>query len=269
MIVDCHAHLVPPDLLAAIRKDAAKFPSARQIEDGGSLALAFAGGKPTRPVSKPLSDIPARLAWMAKNGIDRQVVGGWVDMFGYELPGAEAESLGSARQRLPARRRQDRAAFRAAGDRAARRRRARRRGAERRGESGLCRLHDRHAATRRRLDARRRRSRSVLAGGRRDRRADPYPSELRRRRRARERFRPRQWARPHHRCRSGGGAADLGRPFREVQKREILRAHGRGRPALRSRAASSAMPRSRPISAIRSRRWPRFTPTPSCTTRAC
>jgi aminocarboxymuconate-semialdehyde decarboxylase len=86
MIVDCHAHLVPPDLLGAIRKDAAKFPNVRQIEDGGSLALAFAGGKPTRPVSKPLSDIPARLAWMEKQGIDKQVVGGWVDMFGYELP---------------------------------------------------------------------------------------------------------------------------------------------------------------------------------------
>ena len=92
MIVDCHAHLVPPELLAAIRKDAAKFPDVRLIEDGGSLALAFAGGKPTRPVSKPLSDIPARLSWMAKQGIDKQVVGGWVDMFGYELPGAEAEA---------------------------------------------------------------------------------------------------------------------------------------------------------------------------------
>lgn len=92
MIVDAHAHLVPPDLLAAIRKDAAKFPSMRQIVDGGSLALAFAGGKPTRPVSKPLSDIPARLAWLAKNGIDKQVVGGWVDIFGYELPGPEAEA---------------------------------------------------------------------------------------------------------------------------------------------------------------------------------
>src|SRR5471032_3089240 len=92
MIVDCHAHLVPPDLLTAIRKDAAKFPSVRLIADNGSLALAFAGGKPTRPVSKPLSDIPARLAWLMKNGIDKQVVGGWVDIFGYELPGAEAEA---------------------------------------------------------------------------------------------------------------------------------------------------------------------------------
>jgi aminocarboxymuconate-semialdehyde decarboxylase len=92
MIVDCHAHLVPPELLAAIRKDAAKFPNVRLIEDGGSLAFAFAGAKPTRPVSKPLSDIPARLAWMAKQSIDKQVVGGWVDMFGYELPGAESEA---------------------------------------------------------------------------------------------------------------------------------------------------------------------------------
>jgi len=92
MIVDCHAHLVPPDLLAAIRKSPARFPNVRQIEDSGSLALAFAGAKPTRPVSKPLSDIAGRLAWMAAQGIDKQVVGGWVDMFGYELPGAEAEN---------------------------------------------------------------------------------------------------------------------------------------------------------------------------------
>ncbi|MGC1827640.1 MAG: hypothetical protein WA723_18555, partial [Pseudolabrys sp.] len=61
MIIDCHAHLVPPDLLVAIRKSAARFPNVRQIEDGGSLALAFAGGKPTRPVSKPLSDIAGRV----------------------------------------------------------------------------------------------------------------------------------------------------------------------------------------------------------------
>ncbi len=92
MIVDCHAHLVTPDLLTAIRKDAARFPNVRQIEDGGSLALSFAGGKPTRPVSKPLSDIAGRVAWMQKQGIDKQVVGGWVDMFGYELPGAESEA---------------------------------------------------------------------------------------------------------------------------------------------------------------------------------
>lgn len=89
MIVDSHAHLVPPSLLAAIRSEASRFPSVRVIEQDGSLAFAFAGAKPTRPVSRPLGDIATRVAWMERNGIDRQVVGGWVDMFGYELPAAE------------------------------------------------------------------------------------------------------------------------------------------------------------------------------------
>ena len=209
MIVDCHAHLVPPDLLTAIRKDAAKFPNVRQIEAGGSLALAFVGGKPTRPVSKPLSDIPARLAWMAEQGIDKQVVGGWVDMFGYELPGAEGRSLGRLTNDclLAAAKAEPHFVPLATvplgdGARAA----AVLKDAM---QGGLCRRHDRHVAARRRLDARCRRPRSILAGGGRDGRSDPYPSELRRRRHARERFRPRQRPRPHHRRSGRGGAADL------------------------------------------------------------
>ncbi len=51
MIIDCHAHLVPPSLLDAIRSQASSFPSIRLIEEGGSLGFSFAGGKPTRPVS--------------------------------------------------------------------------------------------------------------------------------------------------------------------------------------------------------------------------
>ena len=91
MIIDAHAHLVPPSLLEAVQKDAAKFPSVRQIPDPAthSVGFTFKGGKPTRPVSKPLSDIPGRLQWMGENGIDRQVNGGWLDMMGNELPAEE------------------------------------------------------------------------------------------------------------------------------------------------------------------------------------
>jgi aminocarboxymuconate-semialdehyde decarboxylase len=92
MIVDSHAHLMPSDHIAAIREERARFPSVSVIEEGASIALAFAGGKPTRPVSKGLSDVTARIAWMDKQGIDRQVVGGWVDSFGYELPADEGEA---------------------------------------------------------------------------------------------------------------------------------------------------------------------------------
>jgi aminocarboxymuconate-semialdehyde decarboxylase len=92
MIIDVHGHLVPPDLLAAIRRERGRFPSLRLIEDGGSLALAFAGGKPSRPIMKGLSDTAGRLAWMEKQGIDKQVNGSWPDWFGYELPAAEGEA---------------------------------------------------------------------------------------------------------------------------------------------------------------------------------
>jgi aminocarboxymuconate-semialdehyde decarboxylase len=109
MIIDCHAHLVPPSLIEAIRAKAASFPSVRLVEEGGSVGFSFAGGKATRPVSKPLSDMGARLKWLDDNRIERQVVGGWLDMFGYEMPANEGvrwsqlinEHLAAAAQKEP------------------------------------------------------------------------------------------------------------------------------------------------------------------------
>jgi aminocarboxymuconate-semialdehyde decarboxylase len=92
MIVDAHAHLVPKELISTVQKEHARFPSLQLIEEADGLAMSFAGSKPTRPVAKGLSDVQGRLAWMDKQGIDRQVVGGWVDIFGYQLPGAEGEA---------------------------------------------------------------------------------------------------------------------------------------------------------------------------------
>src|SRR5256885_693848 len=89
MMVDCHAHFVPPSLLEALRREAGAFTSLRLVEDGASFGFSFSGGKPTRPVLKLLSDLGGRLKWMDDNKIERQVVGGWLDMFGYELPAEE------------------------------------------------------------------------------------------------------------------------------------------------------------------------------------
>jgi aminocarboxymuconate-semialdehyde decarboxylase len=89
MIIDCHAHMVPPALLHAIKLQAARFPSVRLVEHGAGFGFSFAGGKATRPVSGALQDPQKRLGWMAEQGIERQVVGGWLDMFGYEIPPAE------------------------------------------------------------------------------------------------------------------------------------------------------------------------------------
>ncbi|MBF9036108.1 amidohydrolase family protein [Rhodobacterales bacterium HKCCE2091] len=89
MIIDAHAHLVPPALLEELQDRAAEFPSVVMTPKDGSVSFAFAGKKPTRPVSPGLTNLPKRLAWMDAQGIDRQVVAGWLDMFGNDMPPAE------------------------------------------------------------------------------------------------------------------------------------------------------------------------------------
>jgi aminocarboxymuconate-semialdehyde decarboxylase len=92
VIIDTHGHLIPPDVLNTIRKEGPKLPSLKIIEDAAGLALAFGNAKPSRPMMKGLSDVAGRLAWMQKQGIDKQVNGGWPDWFGSDLPAAEGET---------------------------------------------------------------------------------------------------------------------------------------------------------------------------------
>ena len=86
MIIDSHAHFVPSTLLEEIADTAADFPSLQLVPHDTGFGFSFAGSKPTRPVSPLLSDASARLDWMDQQQIDRQVIGGWLDMFGYEMP---------------------------------------------------------------------------------------------------------------------------------------------------------------------------------------
>ena len=87
MIIDSHAHFIPPRLLDAIRDTARDFAAVELVHsDDDSFGFSFAGHKPTRPASKLLSDTKGRLDWMDVNSIDLQVIGGWLDMFGYEMP---------------------------------------------------------------------------------------------------------------------------------------------------------------------------------------
>lgn len=89
MIIDTHAHVVPGSLIETLRAERRIFPSVRLIAEDGTTRMAFAGETPTRPISPRLSDLETRKEWLAGQNIDRQVVGGWTDVFGYELPGQE------------------------------------------------------------------------------------------------------------------------------------------------------------------------------------
>lgn len=89
MIIDIHAHYIPQLLYERYAAAQAAFPGAKLTRSEAGYRMQFPGGEPTRPISPKLSDLADRRAWMDKNGIDHQLIGGWLDSFGYELPAAE------------------------------------------------------------------------------------------------------------------------------------------------------------------------------------
>jgi aminocarboxymuconate-semialdehyde decarboxylase len=86
LIIDIHAHFIPKCLYERFDVNASKFLSVKLMRDDKGVRMQFPGTEPTRPISPKLSDLNDRRAWMDKNGIDHQLVGGWLDSFGYELP---------------------------------------------------------------------------------------------------------------------------------------------------------------------------------------
>lgn len=90
MIVDTHAHVVPGPMLEALRSEKRLFPSVRLDGTGAMPRLAFAGGAPGRPIQPRLADLGQRRDWLKRARVDHQLVGGWTDVYGYELAGEEA-----------------------------------------------------------------------------------------------------------------------------------------------------------------------------------
>ena len=89
MVIDIHAHYIPKLLFERLDAEHAKFPSVTLKREGKVNRMQFPGGEITRPIMPKLSDLADRVAWMDRNGIDHQLVGGWLDSFGYELPAQE------------------------------------------------------------------------------------------------------------------------------------------------------------------------------------
>ena len=92
MIVDCHAHYAPEAMFKRLEGEIARFPSIELLAAEGKYRLAFKGRAPTRPVMPRLRETDERFEWMDREKLELQVVGGWLDAFGYELPAEEGEA---------------------------------------------------------------------------------------------------------------------------------------------------------------------------------
>jgi aminocarboxymuconate-semialdehyde decarboxylase len=88
-VIDVHAHMVPAELLDDLATGRTRFPHVEVRPHRGSHVVAFNGGAPTRPVAPGLTDPGRRKAWLDTQRIDRQLFGGWLDIFGYQLPADE------------------------------------------------------------------------------------------------------------------------------------------------------------------------------------
>jgi aminocarboxymuconate-semialdehyde decarboxylase len=89
MIIDAHAHYVPSSIIKELTSNMHLFPSVKMAVEGQAVRFSFAGQDAKRPIPKGMTDAKGRGEWLNQKGIDRQIVGGWLDMFGYDIPADE------------------------------------------------------------------------------------------------------------------------------------------------------------------------------------
>jgi aminocarboxymuconate-semialdehyde decarboxylase len=86
MHIDMHAHYVPPRILTVLEQNAAPYGIRLEEVATGGKCVHFDQGPLIRPFHPLLFDLDARWEAMAREGIDRQILSGWADIFGYSLP---------------------------------------------------------------------------------------------------------------------------------------------------------------------------------------
>lgn len=95
MIVDVHAHCVPPAFWEWLRDNGPRM-GMRWETDGG---LLLPGGVAVAPPLPELSDLGARLRDMDRMGVDHQLLSGWIDLTAYQLMPPQGEEYARAHNR--------------------------------------------------------------------------------------------------------------------------------------------------------------------------
>ncbi len=91
MAIDVHAHFVPPEILETLRDKGRNFGVELVETEPSCHCCRFESGLTIRPFFDGLLDVDARIADMDRQGIERQILTLWTDIFGYGLPAKKGQ----------------------------------------------------------------------------------------------------------------------------------------------------------------------------------
>ncbi len=89
MIIDVHAHFVPPSMLENLEDQAGAFGVSLAGSEPGCRHCVMETGLEIRPFFQEILDVDMRLAAMDEQQVDREILSLWADLFAYELPVAK------------------------------------------------------------------------------------------------------------------------------------------------------------------------------------
>ena len=90
MTIDMHAHLVPPKVLEVLEQEPDRYGVHLEEAPVGGACACFDHGLKIRPFFSRLLDLDQRWEAMERQGVDRQILTVWADLFGYSMPAAKA-----------------------------------------------------------------------------------------------------------------------------------------------------------------------------------
>ena len=85
-VIDVHAHLVPPDVIDTLAGRGKDFGIDLVETEPGCHCCRFESGMQIRPFFDTLTNTDHRLGEMDRQGVDREILSIWTDIFGYDLP---------------------------------------------------------------------------------------------------------------------------------------------------------------------------------------
>jgi aminocarboxymuconate-semialdehyde decarboxylase len=95
MTFDVHAHCIPPAFRDWLERSGPAH-GADLLETAKETYVRFGHGFTSGPMRETLGDLPRRLTEMDRMGIEVQLLAGWIDLTGYDLPGRNGLSYARA-----------------------------------------------------------------------------------------------------------------------------------------------------------------------------